>query len=35
MKELFLKISAMTIASFVGSYLGTQKWFEKQDDKIN
>ena len=31
MKELFLKISAMSIASFIGSYVGTQKWFKKHD----
>ena len=35
MKDLFLKITTMSIASFLGSYMGTQKWFDKHecDDK--
>ena len=33
MKELFLKITTMSIASFLGSYIGTQKWFDKHDDR--
>jgi hypothetical protein len=31
MKDLFLKITAMSFASFAGSYIGTQKWFDKHD----
>jgi hypothetical protein len=32
MNSLFLKISAMSVASFLGSYVGTQKWFDKHDN---
>jgi hypothetical protein len=32
MKELFLKITTMSIASFLGSYMGTQKWFKSHDE---
>tara|TARA_Y100000401_G_scaffold98787_1_gene86754 strand:+ start:229 stop:336 length:108 start_codon:yes stop_codon:yes gene_type:complete len=35
MKELFLKISAMSVASFIGSYVGTQKWFDKHEKGDN
>jgi hypothetical protein len=31
MKELFLKITTMSIASFLGSYLGTKNWFNKHE----
>jgi len=31
MNSLFLKITTMSIASFLGSYVGTQKWFDKHD----
>ena len=31
MKDLFLKITTMSIASFLGSYIGTQKWFYKHE----
>ncbi len=31
MKDLFLKITVMSFASFAGSYIGTQKWFDKHD----
>ena len=31
MNNLFLKITAMSVASFFGSYVGTQKWFDKHD----
>jgi len=33
MKELFLKITTMTVASFLGSYIGTQKWFSKNNEE--
>jgi hypothetical protein len=33
MKDLFLKITTMSIASFLGSYIGTQKWFKRHDER--
>jgi hypothetical protein len=33
MKELLLKVTTMSIASFLGSYIGTQKWFDKHEHK--